>query len=118
MKLLIDENVDRLIVDRLRADGHEIWSINELQPGITDEEVLQKAVELSALLVTADKDFGELIFQKSSNPFFGVVLVRLSGLSAQRKAEIVSEAFRQHGLDFTRSFSVVAPGRIRSQTRL
>jgi predicted nuclease of predicted toxin-antitoxin system len=117
MKLLVDESVDRPIVERLRQDGHDVLYVAELESGISDTEVLQRANELSALLVTLDKDFGELVFQQSLSTSFGVVLIRLSGLSAERKAEIVSEAFYRHARDFLRSFSVITSGRVRVQAK-
>jgi len=117
MKLLADESVDRPIVERLRRDGHDVLYVAELESGISDTEVLQRANELSALLVTSDKDFGELIFQQSLGSTFGVVLIRLSGVSVDSKAEIVSEAFYRHEQDFRRSFSVITSGRIRIQRK-
>jgi len=118
MKLLIDESVDRPIIDQLIDHGYDVLSIADVDPGITDAEVLQRANELSALLVTSDKDFGELVFQRSSAASSGVVLIRLSGLSAQRKADIVIKAFREHGSHFMQNFSVIGLGRVRIQTEL
>lgn len=63
MNLVADENIDRQIVERLRFDGHDVWSIAEMDPGISDEEVLEVASRESAVLMTADRDFGELVSQ-------------------------------------------------------
>ncbi|HKC64585.1 MAG TPA: DUF5615 family PIN-like protein, partial [Pyrinomonadaceae bacterium] len=79
----------------------------------TDDLVLARANELASLLLTADKDFGELIFRESLLSSGGVVLIRLAGLSAESKAEIVSTAFRERGSEFPNCFSVISPGRIR-----
>jgi predicted nuclease of predicted toxin-antitoxin system len=117
MKLFADESVDRLIVERLRADGHNVTYVAEVEPSISDVEVLQRANELSALLLTLDKDFGELIFQQRLDTSLGVVLIRLTGVSAERKAEIVSQAFQKHENDFPRSFSVISAGRVRIQAK-
>ena len=113
MNLLVDESVDKQIVVRLRQDGYNVSYVPELNSGITDAEVLELANDLSALLLTADKDFGELIFQHSSSSLIGVVLLRLGGLSAQLKSETVAGAFRQHGSDFNNRFSVITSGRVR-----
>jgi predicted nuclease of predicted toxin-antitoxin system len=118
MKLLIDESVDQAIIDRLINYGYNVLSIADVEPGITDTEVIQRANELSTLLVTLDKDFGELVFHRSAGVSAGVVLIRLSGLSAQRKAEIVIEAFRKYGSRFVQNFSVIGPGRVRIQSEL
>jgi len=58
VNLVANEGVDRPVVERLRRDGHEVVYVAELSPSITDEEVLQQANVRSAVLLTADKDFG------------------------------------------------------------
>ena len=118
MILLADESVDRKVVSRLRQDGHEVLYVAELEPGITDAAVLERANERSALLLTADKDFGELVFREGRLTTNGVVLLRLAGLSAERKAELVAAAFEEHGAEFKSSFSVIGPDRIRIRQRL
>ncbi|MCU0589183.1 MAG: DUF5615 family PIN-like protein [Syntrophobacteraceae bacterium] len=85
---MADENVDRQIVERLRQDGHEVWYVAEMDPGVSDQEVLTFANNEQAVLLTADKDFGELVYrQELVNP--GVILLRLAGLSPDVKAELV-----------------------------
>jgi predicted nuclease of predicted toxin-antitoxin system len=113
MNLLADESVDRQMIERLRQDGHEVLYIAEMEPGIADDVVLERANEQSALLMTADKDFGELVFRDKRLTAGGVMLIRLAGLSAERKAEIVSDACREHAAEFPNHFSVISPGRIR-----
>src|SRR5215213_9463754 len=113
MNLLADESVDRHIVERLRQDGFEVLYVAEMEPGVADNVVLERANERTALLVTADKDFGELVFREGQLSSGGVVLIRLAGLSAERKAKVVADAFRKHGAEFSQRFSVIPPGRIR-----
>lgn len=84
----------------------------ELSPSVRDEEVLREANGRRALLVTADKDFGELVFRQGLvHP--GVVLLRLAGLANATKAEIVSEVCRERADDLVGAFSVVLPGHVR-----
>lgn len=116
MNLLADESVDRPIVDRLRQDGHTVLSIADMDPGIDDNAVLRLADQNSALLLTADKDFGELVFRMGSI-HTGVGLTRLAGLSPETKARIVSAAFADHGNELPSAFSVVSSGRIRIRRR-
>jgi predicted nuclease of predicted toxin-antitoxin system len=118
MNLLADESIDLPIVAHLRQLGHRVWYVAEMNPGLSDEAVLQLAQDEQALLLTADKDFGELVFrwrQVSS----GVILVRLAGLPAQRKAEIVAAAIALHGESLATAFSVISKQnvRIRPQRR-
>lgn len=75
MNLLADEGIDRQVVERLRQDGFEVLYIAEVEPSITDDVVLERANERASLLVTADKDFGELIFREGRLTSGGVVLL-------------------------------------------
>jgi len=113
MNLLADESVDRQIVKRLREDGHDVLYIAEVEPSISDDVVFDRANEKSALLVTGDKDFGEIVFRDNRLSSGGVVLLRLAGLSAERKAEIVSDVFLERGAELANHFSVIAPDKIR-----
>lgn len=108
MTLVADENVDRGIVERLRRDGHSVAWVAELSPGISDEEVLRLAADGPAVLVTEDKDFGELVYRRGL-AHAGVVLVRLEGLDNAAKAEVVSRAFAES----SGAFSVVSPDSVR-----
>ena len=112
MNFLADESVDRQIVDALREDDHAVLYVTEMDPGISDEEVLDKAEKGSAILITADKDFGELVFrqQRITN---GVVLVRLAGLLPSKKAEIASTMIKKHLDAIQNAFSVISPNAIR-----
>ena len=117
MNLLADESVDHPTVERLRQEGHDVLYIAEMEPGIADNVVLSRANEKSALLVTADKDFGELVFrQKLVNS--GVLLLRLAGLSLETRAGIVADVLREREHELLQAFSVISPGmvRIRRQT--
>jgi predicted nuclease of predicted toxin-antitoxin system len=89
MNLLADESVDKPSVERLRQDSHNVLYVAELEPSIDDDVVLRRANQHDALLITADKDSGELVFRQGLVNT-GIVLVRLAGLSPQAKARVVS----------------------------
>src|SRR4051812_43324437 len=105
MNLLADESVDRQTVERLRQEGNDVLYIAEMEPGISDDVVLARANERNALLVTADKDFGELVFRQNLVNH-GVVLLRLAGLSSEIKAEIVADVLRDRAVELPQAFSV------------
>ena len=112
MIILADESVDAPVVVRLRNDGHTVESVAEMSPSVSDDIVLDRANATNAILMTGDKDFGEMVF-RVGHATSGVILVRLSGLSPQRKAEIVSDALRQHEADMAGAFTVVSSGLVR-----
>ena len=112
MKFLADENVDKSIVDRLRKDGHTVLYVLEMEPSISDDDVIRQANQEFALLLTADKDFGELVFRQK-HIVYGVVLFRLAGLSLQRKSEVVAAAIQVHADKLAHNFTVITSGAVR-----
>ncbi len=116
MRIAADENVDKQIVDRLRVDGHDVLYIAELDPGIDDDAVLVKSRESHAVLLTADKDFGELVFRQRLL-HSGVLLIRLTGLEAETKAEVVAKAFEQHADELKLGFAVLSKRSLRLRKR-
>ena len=112
MNLMADENIDRGIVERLRLDGHQVDWIAELSPSVSDEDVLRRAAASQAVLVTEDKDFGELVYRRGLS-HAGVLLVRLEGLDNVAKAEIVSVAVRSNAAELPGAFAVVAHDSVR-----
>ena len=64
MKLVADESVEGPTVEFLRRDGHHVLYVAELEPGMQDPDVLELAWSEQAVLLTADKDFGDLVFRR------------------------------------------------------
>ena len=112
MNVVADESVDRQIVEQLRHDGHQVTYVAEIDPGISDDAVLDLANQERSLLLTADKDFGELVFRQHAL-MSGVVLARLAGVAPLEKAALISAVFREHGAVLYGVFTVVTPGRMR-----
>ncbi|MDO8636013.1 MAG: DUF5615 family PIN-like protein [Dehalococcoidia bacterium] len=117
MNFVADECVDRQIVDRLRKEGHSVLYILEMTPGISDEEVIKQVKRNKAVLLTSDKDFGEIVFRQGQLSE-SVVLLRLGKLRAQRKAEIVSSAIAEHGHILPEFFVVITPEGIRIRKKV
>ena len=112
MNFLADENIGKPVVDRLRKEGHLILYVIEMEPGIPDDEVLSRANREGALLLTGDKDFGELVFRQGYAAQ-RVILIRLAGVPPQRKAEITAIAIQEHVNELAGNFTVITPWSIR-----
>ena len=112
MKIVADESVDKQIVDLLRAKGHDVLYIAELDPGIDDDAVLVFSRDRDATLITADKDFGELVFRRRLH-HTGVMLIRLAGLTPDQRAEKVAAVFELHGEKLAQRFAVVSERSLR-----
>jgi predicted nuclease of predicted toxin-antitoxin system len=81
MLIIADESVDAPIIAALRAAGHDVRAIAEISPSATDAAVLLQAVSAGAVLITLDRDFGELIFSKGHQPPLAVIYLRANGMS-------------------------------------
>ena len=110
--IVADECVDREIVFGLRDEGFSVLYIAEAAPSTTDPEVLEMASEAGALLLTSDKDFGEIVFRQG-RLHSGVLLIRLSGLESFLKARITIQAIQDHIKELPGNFSVLEKERLR-----
>jgi predicted nuclease of predicted toxin-antitoxin system len=117
MKFVADESLDFQIVERLRQDGWDVSYVAEMEPGISDTDVLHLANTREALIITSDRDFGELIFRQHLLSH-GIIPVRLAGITPQLKAETVSSAINRHQAELPHSFVVISPALIRIRREL
>lgn len=112
MKLIADENVDGHVIERLRAEGHDIIAIVKQYPSIPDHDVLVISNEERALLITEDKDFGELVFHKKRS-HFGILLVRLEGVPRPERIQLVCDTIQKRGPELANAFSVLTASSLR-----
>lgn len=113
MKYLADENFPGPAVRLLRRHGFDISWIRESCPGITDEEVISKAFTENRVLLTFDKDFGEISHVRGLSSSNGVVLFRISTKNPDEASEIILKIL---GSDFVwiGHFSVISSNGIRT----
>jgi predicted nuclease of predicted toxin-antitoxin system len=112
VRILADENFPSPIIRALRDKGHDVASVKEMMRGASDREVLARAQAEERLVVTFDKDFGELAFRSRLPATSGVILFRLSGPSPEVDNARALAAL-ESGLDWSGSFAVVTDDRIR-----
>ena len=112
MRFLANENVPLDVVEALRNAGHDVAWIRVDAPGAKDPDILRRAVVENRVLLTSDKDFGELAFRFGLPGACGVVLFRLQADSSAALAAQVVAATASRS-DWVGNFSVVERGRIR-----
>jgi predicted nuclease of predicted toxin-antitoxin system len=112
MRILANENFPGPLIRELRRLGHDVLSVKETMRGATDLEVLERSRQEERLVVTFDKDFGELAFRFGLSTRSGIILFRLSGPSPEADNTRVLAAFASE-IDWTGHFSVVTADRIR-----
>ena len=112
MQFLANENFPLDAVEAVRNIGHDVAWIRTDAPGSPDRDVLRRAMSEQRILLTFDKDFGDLAFQFGLPASCGIVLFRLQASSSAALATLVMTAL-QSRTDWAGQFSVVEAGRIR-----
>jgi predicted nuclease of predicted toxin-antitoxin system len=115
MRFLANENFPSDAVALLRELQHDVCWIRTDDPGATDPQVLVRAIQEDRVLLTFDKDFGELAFRSNLPATCGIVLVRLRAATSGELAKLVASAIQSRE-DWAGKFSVVEPGRIRMRS--
>lgn len=112
MNVLVDVSAGQSVADLLRSLGHDTAFVRDRDPTMSDSDILIWAVTESRLVVTMDKDFGELIY-RSGQVHAGVLLLRLEAARTPEKLRIVTDIFAAHDKDLPGHFSVYQNGRLR-----
>ena len=112
MHLLANENFPADAISALRQQGHDVVWVHTEAPGSSDEQVLARAQAEDRVLLTFDKDFGELAFRAMLPASSGIILFRISAPSAAHIAQ-VAVAVLEGRTDWAGHFSVVEDNRIR-----
>ena len=112
MRFLADENFPGGAVAALRRAGLAVdWAL-ELAPSGSDDAVLARALESGSVILTFDKDFGELGWRATPTSGFGVVLFRMPMPRAAEAGEALARLVQSRD-DWAGHFSVVEPGKLR-----
>ncbi|MDD1521422.1 MULTISPECIES: DUF5615 family PIN-like protein [Bradyrhizobium] len=111
-RFLADENFPGSAVDAVRASGHDVIWIRASAPGSSDREVLAQASHEQRILITFDKDFGELAKASSLPTACGIVLLRIPPPAPGRIGKVLADLILARD-DWAGHFSVIEPGRVR-----
>ena len=110
MEFVADESLSGDIVSALRAQGLNVYYVAEHSASLPDMDVLALAVGKRAVLLTEDKDFGELVYH-AQQPHVGIVLFRLDGLPLHEKVARAIMAINANAPRLSGNFIVVEPRR-------
>lgn len=112
MRLLVNENVTGTVIRELRQRGHDVLSVKESMRSEADDAILARAQGEVRIVVTHDKDFGELAFRSGLPATCGVILLRLTGSDPAIDNRRIVEALEGR-TDWAGHFSVITDDRIR-----
>ena len=114
MRWLADECVAAGLVARLRAAGHDVVYMAEIAPAAGDIDVIGRARDEGRLLLTEDKDFGDLVFRRGAQAP-GIVLLRIDPVMHELKAERLDAAIGRFGDGLVGRYTIIEPARFRSR---
>ena len=104
--------LDAGLIEAVRQDGHDVFFVVEQMPGATDTEVLHRAFEDERILLTEDKDFGELVF-RLRRPIHGLILMRFASHEEADKARRLRRLLDEEGERLQGAFVVLEPRKAR-----
>lgn len=115
MDVVADESVDFGLINLLREKSINVFAITESLSGISDKEVLEVANNYKCLLITEDKDFGELVYRLKMN-HHGILLVRLYDMTRTERITYISDVIVKYYDSIKDNFSVLTKLGLRIKT--
>ena len=112
MRFLADESCDSIMVRALREAGHDVLAVSDVTPRAVDSEVIELALREKRILLTEDKDFGQLVYSHGQKTM-GVIFLRFPFSARRQISKEVCNLVKQKGERLTGCFVTVQPGRIR-----
>ncbi len=114
MLILTDENIPRSVVIGLREAGHDVLWVKEVMRGVDNDVILARAMAEGRVVVTFDKDFGELAFRSRLPSTCGVVLFRITQRGREHDTRVVLDTLRSRD-DWSGYFWTITDDRIRQR---
>jgi predicted nuclease of predicted toxin-antitoxin system len=112
MRFLVDECTGSKTAEWLRRKNYEVFSVFDEARGMTDDEILTKACAENRILITNDKDFGEMIFREQRE-HHGIIFMRLDDERAVNKIAILSHLLENYADKLPEQFVVVTETKVR-----
>lgn len=110
MRLLVDESTGKRLASLLAGAGHDVVFVGEVMPSASDEGILTRAESGGRILISDDKDFGELIV-RLRKPATGFILLRTASTDPEKRFGMLARIMQE--LDVKGKLVVVKEGRIR-----
>jgi len=115
MQFLANENFPLASVRQLRVAGHEVVSVIETSPGAKDSEILAWAARENLIILTFDRDYGELLYRLGRPAPSGIVYFRFDPTTPEEPAEHLLQLLTVRGLSLQEKFTVTERGQVRQR---
>jgi predicted nuclease of predicted toxin-antitoxin system len=117
IKFLMDVGVGKTVDVWLLNHGYNVKSVRDINPRMPDHEILKIAVTEGRMVVTMDKDFGDLVYN-SGQPHAGVLLLRLEDADSDEKIKVIEAILGKYSEKICNNFCVYKDGKLRIKIKL
>lgn len=114
-KFIVDECTGLSVVHFLRRQGYDAIGVSEAMPQAIDADILQRAVVENRIVVTNDKDFGDMVF-RDRRPHRGIILLRLADDLPETKRRVLAAVLAEHVDKLADHFVVATEDNIRMRS--
>jgi predicted nuclease of predicted toxin-antitoxin system len=115
MLFIADENFPLPSVNKLRSAGHDVVAIITDSPGAADEEILARATKEARIVLTFDRDFGELVYRLRLPSPHGIVYFRFNPATPTEPAEYLLKLMDEQELSLEQRFTVADRRQVRQR---
>lgn len=112
MQFIVDESTGAAVAEFLRSSGYDVLVVAETMPQADDVTILTRAIAEGRILITNDKDFGELVF-RTRQAHAGILLLRLRDESAANRVRVVKSVLDSYGDRLAGHFVVATENSVR-----
>lgn len=112
IKFIVDVGVGKSIENYLRDKGYDSKAVREIDPAMSDDDIIRLAATEKRMVVTMDKDFGELVYH-SCMDHYGVLLLRLEDATVPEKLQIIKFLLNSYSSKMANCFCVFQKNKFR-----
>ncbi len=112
LRFLVDVGVGKGIEKYLSEKGYDTKAVRDIDPGMEDKMIIRTAVSEDRMVVTMDKDFGEMVYHFSMK-HFGILLLRLEGATGTKKLQVIRYILENYSSQIRNCFCVFKNDRLR-----
>lgn len=112
MQFVVDESTGAAVAEYLRSSGYDVLVVAETMPQADDADILARATAEGRIVITNDKDFGELVF-RSRQAHQGILLLRLHDESAANRVRVVKSILDDYANRLAGHFVVATENKVR-----
>ncbi|MGE0086576.1 MAG: DUF5615 family PIN-like protein [Desulfococcaceae bacterium] len=116
LKFLVDAGVSKKVEEYLKIQGYETKNVRDIDTRMPDEDIIRLAVSEHRMVITMDKDFGELVWHYDME-HCGVLLLRMENAAAAEKLEVITFILSNYSDKIKDNFCVYQNNRFRIRIR-